>query len=75
MLINGVRFGDEFGRNIIQEEWETRFNAGTWITKQIPDGEEIIGLQCTIRNNMTITRLDFLLWKPLNPVKPNDLFL
>ena len=44
MLINGIRLGDEFGRNIIGEEWETRFNAGTWITKQIPDGEEIIGI-------------------------------
>ena len=44
MLINGIRLGDDTGNNIIEEVWETRFNAGTWITKAIPEGEEIIGL-------------------------------
>ena len=65
-LINGIRLADEEGNNIVEETWETRFNTGAWVTKQIPEGKEIIGLQCTIKNNMAITRLDFLLWKPVN---------
>ena len=65
-LINGIRLADDEGNNMVDETFETRFNTGTWVSKQIPEGEEIIGLQCTIKNNMAITRLDFLLWKPVN---------
>ena len=65
-LINGIRLADEWGKHIVDQTWETRINAGTWVSKKIPEGEEIIGLQCTIKNNMVITRLDFLLWKPIN---------
>ena len=43
-LINGIRLIDEEGNNIVDETWETRFNSGTWVSKQIPEGEEIIGL-------------------------------
>ena len=68
-LINGIRLTDEFGFNIVDETWETRFNTGTWISKTIPEGEEIIGIQCTIKSNMAIQRLDFLLWKSVNSGK------
>ena len=51
---------------ICNEMWNTKNpNLGRWWHFPIPDGQEIIGVECTRNNNeQYITRIGFLLWKP-----------
>ena len=43
--IFGLRFINADGENIIDENWNTT-EDGDWVTKDIPEGEEVIGIKC-----------------------------
>ncbi len=63
--IERLRLIDENDENIIELNWDES-NNGEWITKEIPKGQEIIGLYCNkiIASPGIIGRLGFILWNP-----------
>ena len=67
--IQGIRFIDDKGEAVIDENFSS---FGVWVPpKKIPEGQEIIGMQCFLSTNPSINYsyikwLGFLLWKP-NP--------
>ena len=56
---------DDQGQNMVDVKWHSN-TSGTWITQDIPDGEEIIGLYIstnTVRKDL-LQNLGFMTWKP-----------
>ena len=68
--LSKIRLIDEQGNYLI--DYALRDRPGQWITQDIPDGKEIIGLRCNLNkagdapNSNCILKLGFLLWTP-NP--------
>ena len=57
--IFGLRLMDEDGVNIVDENWN-KVEDGEWVTKDIPAGEEIIGIKCDDQ----IKRIGFVCYRP-----------
>ena len=57
--IFGLRLMDENGVNIVDENWN-KVEDGEWVTKDIPAGEEIIGIKCDDQ----IKRIGFVCYRP-----------
>ena len=57
--IFGLRLMDEDGVNIVDANWN-KVEEGDWVTKDIPEGEEIIGLKCDDQ----IKRIGFMCYRP-----------
>ena len=55
----GLRLIDAQGNYIVDTTW-SNFAEAYWVTKDIPEGEEIIG----VKINKNLTRLGFILYKP-----------
>ena len=68
--ICGLRLYDTSGSKLVDENWsgkESRELASMWVTKDIPDGQYIIGVKASTRNdqgNKFLTRLGWQLWNP-----------
>ena len=60
--IGGIRLYDESNQFIVNTSWSSD-RRGYWISRSVPQGLEIIGLQCNT-NYMRIMNLGFLLWRP-----------
>ena len=57
--IFGLRLMDENGENIVDANWN-KVEDGDWVTKDIPAGEEIIGIKCDDQ----IKRIGFMCYRP-----------
>lgn len=65
-LMYAMRLTDDSGVHVVDVEWDTH-SAAKWVTHDIPDGQEIIGLYMSKKGkSYDIQSLGFILWKP-NP--------
>ena len=65
-ILCAMRLIDEHGENLVDLEWQKR-EDGEWITQDIPEGQEIIGLYMSKAGDPEwIQSLGFILWEP-NP--------
>ena len=64
--LNKLQMLDDRGSKIVDVTWYTGDDQnGEWITKEIPEGREIIGFYCnTSKDGTFILRLGFILWYP-----------
>ena len=63
--LRGLRLLDNEGRCIVDRVWDTLYtDGGDWVTQEIPEGKEIIGVQCNATKFGLIPRLGFFLWSP-----------
>ena len=60
--IKGLRLTDTEGVHQVNLNWA---NVGQWSVQDIPEGQEIIGLKCNVKNHKTaIPRIGLVLWTP-----------
>ena len=65
--ISGLKIVGSDGSLIADVTWCARTKEGKWVTEKIPEGKEIIGVQCNnSANKWYIGRIGFQLWTP-NP--------
>ena len=63
----GIRLVDDTGKVIVRKVWATAdLTDSAWVTKEIDDGQEIIGLQAYTEKHK-FCRLGWLLWEPKVP--------
>ena len=63
--LRGIRLIDENENYIIDTVFNCTQREGDWITRIIPEGQEIIGIVCsTSSNTFFISHIAFLLWRP-----------
>ena len=61
--LEGIRFLGDNGEILAENTWNIR-PKGEWVTKEIPDGQAIIGIKCRTYALYHIRRLAFVLWVP-----------
>lgn len=59
----GIRMLDENENTIIDHKFTTRYNSDKWVTKEIPDEEQLVGVAATCGNRY-INRLGFITGTP-----------
>ena len=65
----GIRLTDNNGDIIVEEVWFETDNS-KWVTQKVPEGNDVIGIQCYVEEQ-TIRRLRFALWKPASDLLEN----
>ena len=60
--IQGLRLvhGEEEG--IAEVEWDK--GEGEWITQEVLEGHELIGLKCSAKAHTVVQRIGFIFWQP-----------
>ena len=65
IYVGRLRLIDEEGQYIVNLKWWTRKRKGEWVFQDIPEGKEIIGLQCNTRDaGCHLRRVGWVLWTP-----------
>ena len=65
--IKGIRLIGEEELNIVDETWDRWDADGEWVTKEIPEGHNIIGLQThslSLGGEDMLMRVGYVLWSP-----------
>ena len=63
--IRGLRLADIGGNLLLDVTWYAAGKEGCWVTQNIQNGSEIIGLKCnTKESDSTIMRLACMIWTP-----------
>lgn len=59
-LVRGLKLIDDFGKELVDLNWYTGDQPGEWVTKRVPDSQQIIGILCK-QNACMITSFEFVL--------------
>ena len=63
----GFKLNDGYIADVV---WSETSENAKWVTQRVPDGNEIIGIQCDLEER-TIRRLRFALWNPDSTIISN----
>ena len=59
--IQGLRLHYKNEKDLVEIEWDKQ--DGEWVTQDVPDGQDIIGLKCSARKHTVVQRVGFILWQ------------